>query len=81
MKHMLGLLPRLTQREREMMMQVGDFATSGELALFSPDRLDVVIDALLEAERIGRFETEKEARDLACKLLSLRDEPCRPHQR
>jgi hypothetical protein len=71
--NMLILLPRLTEREREMMIEVGDFRDSTELALSCRDRLDAVIDALLEAERRGLFETE--GVDLACKLMSLRDEP------
>jgi hypothetical protein len=42
------------------------------LALFRRDRLDVVIDTLFEAERRGLFSAEA-ARDLACKLMGLRD--------
>jgi hypothetical protein len=74
MNHMVGLLRRLTEQEIEMMMRVGDFACYGTLALSSCDRLDTVINALLEADRSGLVETEGAACDLACKLLSLRDE-------
>jgi hypothetical protein len=37
------------------------------------DRLDIVIDALFEAEQRGLIQTIEAARDLACKLMSLRD--------
>jgi hypothetical protein len=71
--NMLGLLPRLAPQEIEMILAAQPMEF-GELALMSRDRLDVVIDALLEAERRGLFETEGAACDLACKLMSLRDE-------
>jgi hypothetical protein len=81
MANMLGLLPHLSQQEIEMITAVG--FDHGTLALFRRDRLDIVIDALLEAERRGLFETTGVARDLACKLMGLQDglTPLILHQR
>jgi|APPan5920702963_1055757.scaffolds.fasta_scaffold54754_2 hypothetical protein len=78
MNHMVRLLSRLTEQEFEMMIAVGEafgkLACKGTLASCSRDRLDAFIAALAEAERRGLFETERAAFDLACKLLSLKDE-------
>jgi hypothetical protein len=71
MANMLGLLPHLSQQEIEMIAAVG--FDHGTLALFRRDRLDIIIDALLEAERRGLFETAGAARDLACKLMGWQD--------
>jgi hypothetical protein len=60
MANMLGLLPHLSQQEIEMIAAVG--FDHGTLALFRRDRLDIIIDALLEAERRGLFETAGAAR-------------------
>jgi hypothetical protein len=74
--NMLVLLPRLTQQEIDMMIAAGGFPyTLAALARLSREGLDIVIDALLEAERRGLFLTEGAALDLAGKLMSLRDEP------
>jgi len=81
-KNNLLLLPRLAPQEIDMMRiavaelqpehrSLVDFAV---LAFSSRDRLDVVIDALLEAEQRGLFSTDGVACDLACKLMSLRDD-------
>jgi hypothetical protein len=77
---MLGLLPHLAQQEIEMIVGAVAalqpeyrFFDLGALALFPRDRLDDLIDVLFEAEQRGLFETAEAARDLACKLMSLRD--------
>jgi hypothetical protein len=70
--NMLPLMPHLAPQEIEMILAAKSMEF-GELALLRRDRLDVVIDALLEAERRGLFLTEGAACDLACKLMSWRD--------
>jgi hypothetical protein len=79
-KNCLELVRHLDEQEIEMVASALEvlrpeyrFRTWLIWALLPPHRLDVVIDALLEAEQRGLFLTVGAARDLACKLISLRD--------